>query len=86
MLFTRFNRNGYFFPAGLARVSKNNKFGFVNSEGSSIIALKYDNAHHFSDGLASVELNQRWGLVSKAALEEVALKYSNVRPFSCSST
>ena len=45
------------FNDGLARVSRNGLYGFINLQGNEVIACKYINANNFSEGLASVSID-----------------------------
>ncbi|MCX7820467.1 MAG: WG repeat-containing protein [Brevinematales bacterium] len=44
---------------GLAPVSKNKKWGYINKEGNLVIPIKYDSAWQFFDGLALVFLSNK---------------------------
>lgn len=51
------------FNNGLAKVKKDHKWGFIDTTGSLIVPLKYNEVENFNDGLARVRLGQKWGLV-----------------------
>jgi hypothetical protein len=51
------------FHEGLAAVSDNNKYGYINSHGALTIQLQFDSAGNFSGGLASVKKGDQWGYV-----------------------
>ncbi len=53
------------FCDGLARVRLNKKWGFIDTTGSVIIPLKYNEVQNFSDGMARVRVGQKWGLMDK---------------------
>ena len=69
------------FYEGLARVSLDGKFGYINKSGKRIIPLKFANAYSFfSNGLAIIlDENQMWGLINKKG--EVIIKPQFVNPF-----
>jgi hypothetical protein len=67
------------FSEGLARVSRNGLYGFINLNGDEVIACKYINANNFSEGLASVSVgdlkvttfmisaeNEKYGAIDKS--------------------
>lgn len=47
--------SGYEFNEGLARVKKNNKYGYVDTSGNIVIDIMYDEASHFENGEATVD-------------------------------
>jgi hypothetical protein len=65
------------FHEGLAAVSKNRKWGFIDKRGKEVIALKYDWADSFSEGLVAVEKDGQWGFIDKTGKEVIALQYNN---------
>lgn len=58
------------------------KFGYIDSIGFAITAIKYDSDRDFSEGLAAVKLNGKWGFINKAGSEVIQLKYDSVSDFS----
>lgn len=44
------------FCEGLARVSKDRKYGFIDTSGREVVPCKYDDARDFREGMAYVEL------------------------------
>ncbi|WP_170880352.1 WG repeat-containing protein [Paenibacillus odorifer] len=72
----QYDRVGYFHE-GLAEVSKNGKWGFIDKSGKEVIALKYDWSDSFSEGLAAVEKDGQWGFIDKTGKEVIALQYNN---------
>ena len=55
----------YPFKEGLALVSQNGKYGFINTQGEIVIPCKYELATDFSEGLAVVKLNGKYGYVDE---------------------
>ena len=54
---------------GLARVRQNHKWGFIDTTGSVIIPLKYNEVTNFMDGFARVRLGEKWGLMNTSGAE-----------------
>ena len=46
---------------GLAKVSRNGKWGYINLKGEEIIPLHFDEVGDFDFGLVSVRLHNKWG-------------------------
>ena len=46
---------------GLAKVSRNDKWGYVNLKGEEVIPLHFDEVGDFDFGLVPVRLNNKWG-------------------------
>jgi hypothetical protein len=65
------------FCNGLAKVKKNNKWGFIDSTGNVIVQPKYTQVENFNDGLARVRMGSSggkvggWGLVDTKGNEIV---------------
>lgn len=53
------------FACGLAAVSKNGKYGYINKDGEAVISAIYDRAYDFSDGVARVEKSGKIGYINK---------------------
>ncbi|MDR1332175.1 MAG: WG repeat-containing protein [Tannerella sp.] len=66
------------FGTGLARVTLNHKYGFIDKTGKEVIPLKYDYAWGFAGGLARVKLNDKYGFIDNTGKEAVPLKYDYV--------
>ena len=66
------------FGKGLARVSKDGKWGFVNKQGKVVIPIKYDLVYNignfrkfgFSEGFADVEKDGLCGVIDKQGIEK----------------
>lgn len=52
------------FTEGYARVSQNDKFGFINTLGEEVIPCEYESAWNFSEGLAAVNKKGKWGFIN----------------------
>jgi len=70
------------FSEGLAPVSKNKKYGYVNTSGELVIPCKYTSAANFTNGFARVLSGTKWGLVDANGSELVPCKYDWVNHFS----
>lgn len=78
---TTFNKEG------LTKVTKNDKYGFINESGEVIVPLEYDYAGDFSDGMAEVCRKGKYGdchsgYIDKTGKVIVPLIYRGNMPFS----
>ena len=73
---------GHFFE-GRSLVSKNRKYGYLDSTALLTIPLEYDKAGNFSYNtrLAYVSVNGKWGFINRQNEEVVKLKYDTVSSF-----
>lgn len=69
------------FEEGLAAVSLNSKYGYIDKTGKEIIEFKYDNALPFKQGQASVVLNKQNSLIDKTGKEVFPFKYQYINDF-----
>ena len=67
--------------SGVAKVSKNHKYGFVDIKGKVIVPLKYDDALSFSEGMAAVGIGGKWGFVDSTGKEVIPLEYTEALSF-----
>ncbi len=56
--------SGMNFSEGMAVVTRDGRYGYINEKGEVVIDLKYDSALNFSEGAASVEINKKYGLIN----------------------
>jgi hypothetical protein len=72
-----------FFYEGLACVGNSNqKYGFINKKGDTIIDFNYDESFgSFSRGLADVTINDSCGYINKNGLVKIPLIYETCYPF-----
>ncbi len=68
-------REGKGFYGGRAKVTLNNKAGFINRAGQLVIEARFDDAGRFSEGLAPVEINGKWGYIDKEGDVVIPLKF-----------
>lgn len=74
------------FKNGKAAVRINEKFGFIDKNGNTVVRNLYSRIREFSDGLAAVEkeINKgeyKWGFVNENGVEVVKCIYSEVGDF-----
>ncbi len=67
-----------FFAEGLASVSQQGKWGFINKTGKVLVPVEYETTLHFEDGLAAVKLNNEWGFVNNTG--KVAIPFFRSKP------
>lgn len=67
---------------GLAKICKDNKYGFIDKKGRIIINIEYENARDFSEGLAAVEKDGKWGFIDKTGRTVIDFEYDFVKSFS----
>ena len=68
-----------FYDNGLAAVSKNGKYGFIDTSGQIIIPLIYDNTHGFDTGFAIVNHQGKYGVIDNHHHTVIDLNYQSVR-------
>ena len=69
------------FSEGLAAVSKNDKYGFVDTKGKVVIEPKYEWASSFSDGLAIVSTEGLYGAIDKQGKTVIPFEYQALADF-----
>lgn len=70
------------FNDGLAAVSLNGKWGFIEKNGTNSIPFKYEQCGKFVDGIARVKLYGKWGFIDKTGTTVIPLKYAMASDFS----
>ena len=78
------------FSEGLARVSKGDKFGYVDKTGRFVIEARFDEAEDFKEGLAAVKvpvkvddaLESKFGFIDKTGKMVIAPQFSEANSFS----
>jgi hypothetical protein len=55
----------YEFSEDFYRILKDNKFGFVDTDGKLRIANRYDSARKFTESMAPFQLRGKWGFINK---------------------
>jgi len=80
--------NVWDFTDGVAKVSVNSKYGFVDKEGNIVIPLKYDNIGSFSEGLVAVNIGAKylsggkWGYMDSRGTTTIPISYELAGAFS----
>lgn len=70
------------FNEGLAALSVDGKYGYIDTAGKEIVAPKYDQTYNFSNGMSRVQLDDKWGFIDKTGQEVIPLSYDMVGDFS----
>lgn len=68
----------YDFHEGLARVEKNDKYGFIDKLGHEIIPCKYEKAYDFEIGIAVVKIGEKEGAIDKQGNIVIPIMYDNL--------
>ena len=80
------NENTYKYSEGLAVMDKNDKFGYIDENGTIVISPKYDLANDFHDGLAVVAViannSFNYGYVDKQGREIMPCQFFDAIDFS----
>ena len=63
------------FVEGLARVGKDDKFGFIDKMNNVVVPLQYEDVWNFSEGLAAVQKDGKRGFVNKMGEEVIPCQY-----------
>lgn len=71
----------YDFHEGLAKVCKNDKYGFIDKLGYEIIPCIYDEARDFDLGVSIVEKGEKTGVINKYGKMVIPCKYDNINSF-----
>ncbi len=83
------------YKEGLARVSRNGFWGFINEDGIEIIPCKYIDANDFSEGFASVSIGTieiteggyiikkdvKYGVIDKKGTKTIAFRFKDIKSF-----
>lgn len=66
---------------GLACVSKNGLWGFVNISNEIVVPLIFEDVFAFNEGLAQVKYDGKWGFVDKTGYIAIKPQYESVSKF-----
>ena len=87
------NREGKVFAQGVSKISfqpdsegflkydKDNKFGFIDTNGNVVIEPQFEDISEFSEGLAAVKLNNNWGYIDKSGKIVIKCRFENAMDF-----
>ncbi len=62
-------------------IEKNDKWGYINEEGTELISPQFDDASLFSEGLAVVEMNGKFGYIGKSGKIVLPISFTEADPF-----
>ncbi|RAU95722.1 WG repeat-containing protein [Paenibacillus sp. YN15] len=65
------------FSGGLAAVSQNGRYGYIDRSGKVAVPFQYDMAYDFSEGLAKVEKSGKAGYINKQGTVVIPLAYDD---------
>ena len=66
---------------GLAQVSKDHKFGFVDADGKVVIPLKFDHAADFKEGLSHAKKGGKKGYIDTQGKTVIPFEYDFANDF-----
>lgn len=69
------------FHDGLALVSDDGTFGYINTSTRVVIPLQYSEARSFSDGRAAIKISDRWGFIDKSSNTVIDPRYISAGSF-----
>lgn len=67
-----------------AAVKKNEKWGFIDTEGKYIVEPEYEEAKSFSNGLAAIKKEDKWGFINEENQIVIEPQYTETRSFNSS--
>ncbi|MCY9696373.1 WG repeat-containing protein [Paenibacillus alginolyticus] len=77
-----FEFTSQYYQEGLAPISLDGKWGYINANGEKVIAPKYQSAGHFSGGLAAVSLDGKYGYIDESGEFVISAQYKWANTFS----
>ena len=69
------------FSQGLAAISRDGLYGYIGTDGQTVVALQYAGAASFSEGLAGVRVGNRWGFIDRKGALTIKPAYGGVKTF-----
>jgi len=70
------------FSEGLAAVSIQCKWGFIDTAGHMLIPTAFEEVHQFSEGLAAAKSGGKWGFINKSGKFVIPAQYDRAFDFS----
>jgi len=71
-----------FSSAGYAAVRRNDRWGFIDTEGAVVIGFEFDDALSFGQHLAAVKIGQLWGYINMNGKIVISPEYLDAKSFS----
>lgn len=71
----------YNFHEGLARVEKENKYGYIDKNGKEVVPCIYNFGGDFSEGFANVKKDEKWGFIDKSGKEAIPRIFDSTSNF-----
>ena len=69
-------------PSGLFPIKEFGKWGYINSNGQTVIKCQFDEVGQFSEGLAAILIDTVWGFIDTTGKIVIEPKYYMASPFS----
>lgn len=67
---------------GLYPINVNDKFGFMDRSGRTVLTPQFDATYGFSEGLAAVRIGDKYGYIDTKGVVVITPQFDAVRPFS----
>lgn len=61
----------------LVAVKHNGKWGFIDTQGKTVVPFKYEATDHFCRGIAPVQLSSKWGFINNEGQEIIPPRYED---------
>mgnify|MGYP003300097014 CR=1 FL=1 len=76
-------KNGHFdslegFHNGLARVEKDDEYGYINKRAEIVIDIQFDEAEDFNDGIAEVRKDGFYGIIDTLGAFVIPCEYETI--------
>jgi hypothetical protein len=72
---------GYYEGLAMIRARSNNRYGYIDAAGKTVIPPRFEDASFFWGGLAPAKLNNRWGYIDKAGEVVINFQYDSAEAF-----
>ena len=82
LLFACSHTKDYNKSSGLFPIKEFGKWGYINTDGQTVIKCQFDEAGQFSEGLAAILVDTVWGFIDTTGKIVIEPKYSSVAQFS----
>ncbi len=68
--------------AGLFAISRDGKWGFIDSSGKVVIEPQFEAAYPFTEGLSRIQLNGEWGYINREGALVIKAQFDGADRFS----